>query len=336
MNNISRLLPNTLDLELFNPLRGWLPNTIIDFHVHVHQGSGASIFNESAMRPGQSFNWFNLELHKQIAKSFGLEKFDYRAVIFGLPFRDDERANNLSLRRDFVNNTSLYPIDCLTDDKSASDDFFFNLDARGIKTKIISKSEISRVEIVNNFSKKVWRELNDRNGFLVIHLPVNIFNNFDEVMFLAKEYRGITFIIAHMGGFFLFDKKLPQALAKVSRAPNVYFDTAMVTDPKVIGCAVSILGFERVIFGSDAPFGYMRGSFSKQGSQIRFYPDNHWVWDEGFFDRGVNIPHGMVVLNSVLAIKQALDDCNDHDDSGKNFIFFGNAANILNGVKPSF
>lgn len=336
MNNISRLLPNSLDLKLFNSLKDWLPDTIIDFHVHVHQGSGKSIFNESAMRPGQSFNWFDLELHKQVAKSFGLEKFDYRLVIFGLPFGDDERGNNLSLRRDFVNNMSLYPIDCLTDGESASDDFFSNLDARGIKTKIISKSEISGAEIVNNFSKKIWHELDDRKGFLVIHLPKNIFDNLDEIISLAKEYRGITFIIAHMGGFFLFDKKLPQALVKVLKVPNVYFDTAMVTDPKVISCAVSILGFERVIFGSDAPFGYMRGAFSKQDGQIRFYPDNHWSWDSDFFNRGVNAPHGMVVLSSILAIKQALDDCNDHNNFGKNLIFFGNAASILNGVKPSF
>ena len=336
MNNISRLLPKALDLELISLLRDWLPKTIIDFHLHVHQDPSESVFNDSAMKPSQSFNWFDLKLHKQVAKSFGLEEIDYRAVIFGLPFRHNERENNLSLSKDFANNKSFYPIDCLTGGKSVSGSFSSGLGARGIKTKIISKSETSNVEIINNFSEKIWRELNDSKGFLVIHLPKNILDNLDEIIFLANKYREINFIMAHMGGFFLFDEKLSQALEKVSKVPNIYFDTAMVVDPKVISCAISTLGCERILFGSDAPFGYMRGEFSKQGGQTRFYPDDYWPWDKDFLNRGVNTPHSMVVLNSILAIKQGLDDCGESNDYGKNSIFFNNAISILNGTRPSF
>ena len=336
MKNILRLMPNTLDLELINILKNWLPKTIIDFHLHVHQDSNKSVFNDSAMKPSQSFNSFDLELHKQVAKSFGLETIDYQAVIFGLPFRHNEGENNLYLKESFTNNEDLYPINCLTGGKLVSDDFIFYPGVAGIKTKIISKSETSDTEIIDNFSEKVWRELNNKKGFLVIHLPKNIFDNLDEIVFLAKKYRKINFIIAHMGGFFLFDERFPQALTKIYKVPNIYFDTAMVVDPKTISCAISVLGCERILFGSDAPFGYMRGEFSKQDGQTRFYSDDYWPWDKEFFARKASIPHGMVILNSILAIKQGIDDCNKLGDYEKNSIFFNNALAILKNAKPSF
>jgi hypothetical protein len=44
----------------------------------------------------------------------------------------------------------------------------------------------------------------------------------------------------------------------------------------------------------------------------------------------------MVVLSSMLAIKQSLDDCGKLGDSEKNSIFFNNALAILKNAKPSF
>lgn len=69
----------------------------------------------------------------------------------------------------------------------------------------------------------------------------------------AKEYPGITFILAHMGG-----NELDLSLKTIKAAgslENIYLDTSNCRVPKIIENAVEILGPKRILFGSDTPWG---------------------------------------------------------------------------------
>ncbi len=69
----------------------------------------------------------------------------------------------------------------------------------------------------------------------------------------AREHPGITFILAHMGGND-FDLSLKTIMAAGS-LENIYLDTSNCRVPKVIEKAVEVLGPDRVLFGSDTPWG---------------------------------------------------------------------------------
>lgn len=69
----------------------------------------------------------------------------------------------------------------------------------------------------------------------------------------AELHPRLTFILAHMGGN---DLKISiSALKYAERLENVYFDTSNVRTPYIIEEAVACLGPERILFGSDYPWG---------------------------------------------------------------------------------
>jgi hypothetical protein len=69
----------------------------------------------------------------------------------------------------------------------------------------------------------------------------------------AIEYPDITFILAHMGGNEL-DLSL-KTITAVEALENIYLDTSNCRVPTVIEKAVETLGPDRVLFGSDTPWG---------------------------------------------------------------------------------
>ena len=70
---------------------------------------------------------------------------------------------------------------------------------------------------------------------------------------LVQALEGIHVILAHMGGGFIFYELMPEIAAMCQR---VYYDTAaipLIYDTKVYRTAISIVGSERILFGSDYP-----------------------------------------------------------------------------------
>lgn len=74
-----------------------------------------------------------------------------------------------------------------------------------------------------------------------------------DYVWLAKEYPELRLILAHWGGG-LFFYELNPYIKKILK--NVYYDTAaspLIYDIDIFKCALSIVGAEKIIFGSDYP-----------------------------------------------------------------------------------
>ncbi|MCG3205436.1 MAG: hypothetical protein KCHDKBKB_02157 [Elusimicrobia bacterium] len=71
-----------------------------------------------------------------------------------------------------------------------------------------------------------------------------------------KPFPSLKVIVAHVGSYFRTDDDFVE---KVLQMPNIMVDTSGVS-PDVILHALEILGPERVIYGSDWPYGTMRYS----------------------------------------------------------------------------
>jgi predicted TIM-barrel fold metal-dependent hydrolase len=70
-----------------------------------------------------------------------------------------------------------------------------------------------------------------------------------DIGFMALEFPDIPFIMDHMGYRYF----VRQAILAAKHAPNVYLATTAVPEPNFIKNAVSKLGPERVVFGSNGP-----------------------------------------------------------------------------------
>lgn len=69
---------------------------------------------------------------------------------------------------------------------------------------------------------------------------------------LAAEYPGLTFVLAHMGGYQMWD----EVAAELVGLP-VYFDTSQATvllSPEDLAALIRAHGADKVVFGSDGPW----------------------------------------------------------------------------------
>ena len=75
---------------------------------------------------------------------------------------------------------------------------------------------------------------------------------------VAVEFKSITFIAAHMGGNATDLVTHAIDLIKASKAENIYLDTSASKLPWLIEKAVTVLGADKILFGSDEPYADVR------------------------------------------------------------------------------
>jgi len=79
-----------------------------------------------------------------------------------------------------------------------------------------------------------------------------------ELLSLALRYPSLKIVLARVGGA-LCPGAAERLVPALAEAPNIYFDTALVTSHKVLEILLSLVGPRRVIFGSGAPYSFYRG-----------------------------------------------------------------------------
>ncbi|MDE1851730.1 MAG: amidohydrolase family protein [Candidatus Micrarchaeota archaeon] len=65
---------------------------------------------------------------------------------------------------------------------------------------------------------------------------------------LGKQFKDLTFILAHFAGF------SGRAIAEVGKRDNMYVETSVISTPRVIELVTERIGADKIIFGSDSPY----------------------------------------------------------------------------------
>jgi len=319
--------------ELMEELRSWLPKTMFDAHVHCRPRyfSDQNQLNRAAKNPGETFSYFSWIEHQKITAAL-FPGFICKFIVFSFAFFPNENENNFYVRELAKRTNNIAPVFTATAESNVLAKIKNNIGVgfRGLKLKIKKKEKqkIGPAGILDFYPTEIFELLNSLKSFAIIHLPENIFHNSDELIFLAREYDNMAFIIAHMGNNYLYQDDFDTAMKKIVLAPNIFFDTSMVTDEKVITTAISILGHKRILYGSDAPYSYLRGKFNygKDG-KILFDPEIYFPWvDKERYQsyRETTDNFVMVHINSLMAIKKALKNIRRNDAQTKADIFCRN------------
>ena len=293
-------------------LSKWLPPAVFDSHVHVSPSfPGGEVINDKATTPGETFNFFDWKFHR---KTFGLifPKQKYVAAAFGFPHlpdcgKDNEHLLSLARQDDCI--VPVFRANATFDSERLHKELSSQF--AGLKMYPDGKQKKTRTKIVEVFPKNVLEIANALSKPLVIHLPNGLMNNLEELIALANEFPRAKFVVAHMGVVYCYEPSFEDCLAAVKRCENIFFDTAMVSDSKVIARAIETVGPLRILFGSDAPFSYIRGGYTLDPTgRRRLYSQTkfNWVGDDDrkhYADRLNKLK--LVHINIVLAIKQALE-----------------------------
>jgi predicted TIM-barrel fold metal-dependent hydrolase len=111
---------------------------------------------------------------------------------------------------------------------------------------------VSQLEV--SWASAVLDLAEDNNLPLIVHCGRNQKSRI-EYCIEAYRKRNITLIAAHLGGVSppLISRAL-QMLESYSDCDNFYLDTSSIDVPRLIARAINVVGSERILFGTDAPF----------------------------------------------------------------------------------
>jgi len=317
-------------------LNEWLPNIVIDVHIHCwRRQQEEELINTSAVIPGTTFNYFSWELHKRMLDKL-FPNITYQVALMGFPFLASEYDCNEYIFDLSSSSENIIPIFlCI-----------FNRDMGNIRKMLEEKysglkmyatreqKHTDGTKIIHVFPEDVLKIVDQISGALILHLPRDIFTNLEELKYLAKKYPRVTFTIAHMGNVYCYSPNVRNAYNAVAQHPNILFDTAMVADSQVIAEALASVGSKRIMFGSDAPISYIRGRHVDHGNQgIRVqstFPFNWVDKDEHFSYQEEAKDFKLFHFNIITAIREAIEVSAVKDRKEvKDNVFYRNATLIF-------
>lgn len=300
------------ELEDAAVLGEWLPPAVFDSHVHTSPSSpGMEMINNNVTRPGETFNFFDWKLHRKIMGTI-LPKQRHVAATFGFPHMPDYDGDNnyiLSLAQGDNCVIPIFRANATSVSKSLHEEL--SLRFAGLKMYPSNGQKKTRTSIIDIFPRSVIGIVNALSKPMIIHLPNGLTDNLEELIALAEEFPCAKFVIAHMGVTYCYESKLEDALTAIKQHTNIFFDTAMVSDVKVISRAIEMVGPERILFGSDAPFSYFRGGLTTvPDGRLKFHSQTKFSWvkddDRKLYDDKLSTLK-LVHLNIILAIKKAIE-----------------------------
>lgn len=211
---------------------------IIDAHMHI----GLPSFCENK---NSEFQYDLCSTYDEIIELMDANDID-KAIILPIPHKDFniEKTNNYVFEAYKKHSDRLIPF-CRIDEKLGE-----NIDKgfRGVKLHLLYEE----VDIKSIRSK--LQQIEDANIPIIIHAKYA--NKVKQIEQILQYAPNINIILAHMGRGHLYtgEQTIDNALA-LKRYPNVYMDLSTVGDLQSIINVCEILGYERVVFASDYPFG---------------------------------------------------------------------------------
>lgn len=211
---------------------------IIDAHIHIGKYSFCDVENSD-------FDYDLCSTYDEIIELMDINKVD-KAIILPIPHKDfnTEKTNDYVFEAYQKYPDRLIPF-CRIDEHLEEN---LKKGFRGVKLHLLYENiDIKSI-------KKELQLIEDANVPLIVHAKFS--NKVKQIEQIFKYAPNINIILAHMGRGHLYtgEQTIDNALA-LKKYPNVYMDLSTVGDLQSIINVCEILGYDRVIYASDYPFG---------------------------------------------------------------------------------
>lgn len=298
---------------------------IIDAHMHI--GLQSFCDNENSQ-----FQYNLCSTYDEIIKLMDDNKVDM-AIILPIPHKDF----NIKKTNDYVFEAyqkypdRLIPF-CRIDEHLEEN---IRKGFRGVKLHLLYE----KVDIKN--IKKELQQIEDANIPLIIH--AKFANKVKQVEQILKYAPNLNIILAHMGRGHLYtgEQTIDNALA-LKKYSNVYMDLSTVGDLQSIINVCEILGYARVIYASDYPFGK-----NFLGERYRYSDELHALKQNLSHEQSELIFHKnierLLDLKSDIYVRRAkktdvesiTEMFNSISSEDQKFLAYGNKASLIRQIVRS-
>ena len=313
-------------------LDAFLPETILDFHVHVID-EGVIPRGKPFSCAGHPIDRYDLnDLQQDLAEAYpGRTSL---AVCFGFPHVDYDltRGNQYLARR--CDRRRFFPFrlfDPLVDGPDTLADELAAGRFMGLKPypDYVRNPNVNDVEIHEMLP--AWAmEIVDHLGLIVmLHIPrkARLADplNQQQIVSLCKAYRGARIVLAHIGRAY-FLENIVGNLDALKNIPNLYFDLAMLNNWEVLEYLFREVDGGKILYGTDIPIALAPGKSVEINNQYTYVTPVPW-------DLSISDDHGKLAFTSFLyeelrAIKKAVHRLG-LGDKWVNGLFHTNGMNLL-------
>ena len=298
---------------------------IIDAHMHI--GLHSFCDNENS-----EFPYDLCSTYDEIIKLMDANDVDM-AVILPIPHKDfnTEKANSYVFEAYQKYPDRLIPF-CRIDEHLEEN---IGKGFRGVKLHLLYEE----VDIKN--IKKELQQIEDANIPIIIH--AKFANKVKQIEQILKYAPNLNIILAHMGRGHLYtgEQTIDNALA-LKKYPNVYMDLSTVGDLQSIINVCEILGYDRVIYASDYPFGKtFSGERYRYGDELNALKQN-LSHEQSMLIFHENIERLLELKNDIYVRRAKKTDVesimkmfNSISSEDQKFLAYGNKASLIRQIVRS-
>ena len=321
-------------------LADWLPESIIDAHVHITDPALRHVPMTGEMRrqywvsevlepmtaetleecyrtvfPGKrvtcvAFGSPDLDYDIDASNDYVQQecsKRDWRGLSLLLPQWDQEKIEKELARPGIVGLKPYYSMIGLNRD---------------------TRDQYIEASIFDFLPHHVLEVLDEHRAWVTLHVPkagrLGHPDNLREIREIRRRYPHIVLVIAHLGRCYT-EKHAREGILPLADDPGLFFDTSAVVNPDSHRIALEAVGTERLIYGTDNPVFFMRGR--------RQFTENSYVNrtnHDFFFNKVRESPeieanYTLMMYEDIFAIKTAMQQLGITDMASRESIFCRNA-----------
>lgn len=268
-------------IELFSK---WLPDTIIDCHIHCNVAEHLGPMSRKLYSHMIStFPSFTLEESSQINallyKNKRVHSLRFPHVFSCL---DQKKANDYLLKESKKDDRIAlfglpedipYTIRMLSHPRVSALKMYY------------SYVEPTATKIYECFSPQILQEA-ERVGIpIILHVPKVITISKDDLLQTVADFPDLKICVPHLGSTKFVIPGLKETYQELAAKTNIHFDTSLNPSPEVVLLALETFGPDRVMFGSDAPLNLLRSVpyvHPNKGQRIITQYKYHWIDEEEY------------------------------------------------------
>jgi uncharacterized protein len=322
-----------------NELRGFLPEKILDAHIHI--------FDQSCKVPGVEFPAKNV--YQKFGAVFSYEqclnwaaallpKQEFYLNCFGQPSFDSDLDASANYSGRVSDNQRCFGMALVSPHDSAE-----AVISRVERNQLIGykpylnfvdwkpKNEIT---IHDMLPAEQMAAADERGLAVTLHIPRSERLadpvNQKQMVEICRRYPHAQIIFAHIGRAY-YMSNVTGFLDGIADCPNAYIDTAMVNHEGVLEYAFNRFPRERILFGSDAPIAFLRGKSVEINNQYAYLMGEDYAIGSSIYDADHSIEFTYFYYEQLRGIKIAAQRAAlSHAETES--IFFDNTYNLLRRV----
>jgi len=267
------------ELQLQAEFMDWLPENIIDCHVHCNLSEHVMSMDERTLHHMMStFPSFTLEESSEIHRLFYPGK-NVRSLRFPNVFRgiDHKSANQYLLENS--NQDDRVALFGLPEDVDYTTRMLAHPRVSALKM-YPSYLDPPAERIYQYFRPEILETAQDLGIPIILHPPRIITRCGEDLENLLNDFPRLKVALAHLGLSKLPVTGLREVYERIAKFPFLYLDTAMNPSDRVVGMAMEVFGSERIMFGSDEPLCLIRAqvyTHPELGERLLADYNYHWA-----------------------------------------------------------